>query len=70
MREMYNRIGDLGKHKSRPFHLMYGSGEAKSYTKTCFTGDVAQLCRQTQKLLVPPPPLLVRDVFSTLRKIR
>uniref|UniRef100_A0A1J3IAR9 DNA ligase n=1 Tax=Noccaea caerulescens TaxID=107243 RepID=A0A1J3IAR9_NOCCA len=43
MREMYNRIGDLG--------------------------DVAQLCRQTQKLLVPPPPLLVRDVFSTLRKI-
>jgi DNA ligase-1 len=32
-------------------------------------GDVAQLCRQTQKLLVPPPPLLVRDVFSTLRKI-
>ncbi|KAJ4866657.1 DNA LIGASE 6 [Raphanus sativus] len=43
MREMYNRLGDLG--------------------------DVAQLCRQTQKLLVPPPPLLVRDVFSTLRKI-
>ncbi|VVA94247.1 unnamed protein product [Arabis nemorensis] len=32
-------------------------------------GDVAQLCRQTQKLLIPPPPLLVRDVFSTLRKI-
>ncbi|KAL1192368.1 DNA ligase 6 [Cardamine amara subsp. amara] len=32
-------------------------------------GDVAQQCRQTQKLLVPPPPLLVRDVFSTLRKI-
>ncbi|WZZ06289.1 hypothetical protein YC2023_092210 [Brassica napus] len=44
MREMYNRLGDLG--------------------------DVAQLCRQTQKLLVPPPPLLVRDVFSSLRKIR
>ncbi|CAH2065724.1 unnamed protein product [Thlaspi arvense] len=43
MREMYNKLGDLG--------------------------DVAQLCRQTQKLLVPPPPLLVRDVFSTLRKI-
>lgn len=43
MREMYNRLGDLG--------------------------DVAQLCRQTQKLLVPPPPLLVRDVFSSLRKI-
>ncbi|ESQ28710.1 hypothetical protein EUTSA_v10018010mg [Eutrema salsugineum] len=43
IREMYNRLGDLG--------------------------DVAQLCRQTQKLLVPPPPLLVRDVFSTLRKI-
>ncbi|EOA33487.1 hypothetical protein CARUB_v10019664mg [Capsella rubella] len=32
-------------------------------------GDVAQLCRKTQKLLVPPPPLLVRDVFATLRKI-
>ncbi|KAJ4884074.1 DNA LIGASE 6 [Raphanus sativus] len=43
MREMYNRLGDLG--------------------------DVAQLCRQTQKLLIPPPPLLVRDVFSTLQKI-
>ncbi|KAF8113632.1 hypothetical protein N665_0047s0038 [Sinapis alba] len=43
MREMYNRLGDLG--------------------------DVAQLCRQTQKLLVPPPPLLVRDVFLTLQKI-
>ncbi|CAA7030310.1 unnamed protein product [Microthlaspi erraticum] len=43
MKEMYNRIGDLG--------------------------DVAQLCRQTQKLLVPPPPLLLRDVFATLRKI-
>lgn len=32
-------------------------------------GDVAQLCRQTQKLLVPPSPLLIKDVFSVLRKI-
>ncbi|GAV87473.1 DNA_ligase_A_M domain-containing protein/DNA_ligase_A_N domain-containing protein/DNA_ligase_A_C domain-containing protein/DRMBL domain-containing protein/Lactamase_B_2 domain-containing protein [Cephalotus follicularis] len=32
-------------------------------------GDVAQQCRQTQKLLAPPPPLLIRDVFSVLRKI-
>ncbi|CAH8257254.1 unnamed protein product [Arabidopsis lyrata] len=39
------------------------------YNSTGDLGDVAQLCRQTQKLLVPPPPLLIRDVFSTLRKI-
>ncbi|KAK6927904.1 DNA ligase, ATP-dependent, C-terminal, partial [Dillenia turbinata] len=32
-------------------------------------GDVAQLCRQAQSLLVPPSALLVRDVFSVLRKI-
>ncbi|KAL0664302.1 hypothetical protein Bca4012_101140 [Brassica carinata] len=42
-------------------------GISRSTMRRC---DVAQLCRQTQKLLVPPPPLLVRDVFSTLRKIR
>ncbi|XP_065848576.1 DNA ligase 6 isoform X2 [Euphorbia lathyris] len=32
-------------------------------------GDVAQVCRQTQTLLAPPPPLLIKDVFSVLRKI-
>ncbi|KAL2896308.1 DNA ligase 6 [Bienertia sinuspersici] len=32
-------------------------------------GDVAQECRQTQSLLLPPSPLLIRDVFSILRKI-
>ncbi|KAL9231305.1 hypothetical protein vseg_006547 [Gypsophila vaccaria] len=32
-------------------------------------GDVAQECRQTQTLLLPPPPLLIRDVYSVLRKI-
>ncbi|XP_022771969.1 DNA ligase 6 isoform X3 [Durio zibethinus] len=32
-------------------------------------GDVAQACRQTQTLLAPPPPLLIRDVLSVLRKI-
>ncbi|KAL7190750.1 hypothetical protein ACSBR2_022933 [Camellia fascicularis] len=32
-------------------------------------GDVAQLCRQTQSLLVPPPPLSIQGVFSVLRKI-
>ncbi|WCJ25293.1 DNA LIGASE 6 [Euphorbia peplus] len=32
-------------------------------------GDVAQVCRQTQSLLAPPPPLLIKDVFSVLRKI-
>ncbi|KAL8161820.1 hypothetical protein V2J09_013309 [Rumex salicifolius] len=32
-------------------------------------GDVAQECRQTQSLLVPPSALLIRDVFSTLQKI-
>lgn len=33
-------------------------------------GDVAQECRQTQPPLFPPPPLLIRDVFSVLKKIR
>ncbi|KAK9713356.1 hypothetical protein RND81_06G022000 [Saponaria officinalis] len=33
-------------------------------------GDVAQECRQTQSLLLPPSPLLIRDVYSVLRKIR
>lgn len=33
-------------------------------------GDVAQACRQTQTLLAPPSPLLIKDVFSALRKIR
>ncbi|XP_050372696.1 DNA ligase 6 isoform X2 [Argentina anserina] len=32
-------------------------------------GDVAQACRQTQTLLAPPPPLLIKDVFSALWKI-
>ncbi|XP_020536811.1 DNA ligase 6 isoform X2 [Jatropha curcas] len=32
-------------------------------------GDVAQLCRQTQTLLAPPSQLLIKDVFSVLRKI-
>ncbi|XP_038720106.1 DNA ligase 6 isoform X2 [Tripterygium wilfordii] len=32
-------------------------------------GDVAQMCRQTQSVLAPPPPLLIKDVFSVLRKI-
>lgn len=33
-------------------------------------GDVAQLCRQTQSLLAPPPPLSIQGVFSVLWKIR
>uniref|UniRef100_A0A0E0C6A3 DNA ligase (ATP) n=1 Tax=Oryza meridionalis TaxID=40149 RepID=A0A0E0C6A3_9ORYZ len=33
-------------------------------------GDVAQECRQNQMLLAPPRPLSIRDVFSTLRKLR
>ncbi|KAJ8761208.1 hypothetical protein K2173_001264 [Erythroxylum novogranatense] len=32
-------------------------------------GDVAQMCRQTQTLLAPPSPLLIRNVFSVLQKI-
>ncbi|KAF5180932.1 Dna ligase [Thalictrum thalictroides] len=32
-------------------------------------GDVAQLCRQTQTLLVPPCALTIQEVFSVLRKI-
>ncbi|XP_039054171.1 DNA ligase 6-like isoform X2 [Hibiscus syriacus] len=32
-------------------------------------GDVAQACRKTQTLLATPPSLLIRDVYSVLRKI-
>ncbi|KAL6223528.1 hypothetical protein ACLB2K_006913 [Fragaria x ananassa] len=32
-------------------------------------GDVAQACRQTQTLLAPPSPLLIKDVFSALWKL-
>ncbi|KAL2522198.1 DNA LIGASE 6 [Forsythia ovata] len=32
-------------------------------------GDVAQLCRQTQSLLAPPPVLTIQGVYSVLRKI-
>ncbi|KAM7278267.1 hypothetical protein ACFE04_005401 [Oxalis oulophora] len=39
------------------------------YNKCGDLGDVAQQCRQTQKLLAPPPPLLIRHVFSSLRRI-
>lgn len=33
-------------------------------------GDVAQLCRQTQSLLAPPPVLTIQGVYSVLQKIR
>ncbi|KAJ7975786.1 DNA ligase [Quillaja saponaria] len=39
------------------------------YNKLGDLGDVAQECRQTQRLLVPPSPLLIKDVFSALHKI-
>ncbi|XP_059449423.1 DNA ligase 6 isoform X2 [Corylus avellana] len=39
------------------------------YNKLGDLGDVAQECRQTQTLLAPPSPLLIKDVFSALRKI-
>ncbi|KAH9607975.1 hypothetical protein KSS87_020687 [Heliosperma pusillum] len=32
-------------------------------------GDVAQGCRQTQSLLLPPPPLLIQNVYLVFRKI-
>ncbi|XP_021737417.1 DNA ligase 6-like isoform X2 [Chenopodium quinoa] len=32
-------------------------------------GDVAQECRQSQSLLLPPSPLLIREVYSVLQKI-
>lgn len=40
------------------------------YNKLGDLGDVAQLCRQKQTLLAPPPPLLIKDVFSMLREVR
>ncbi|XP_061338342.1 DNA ligase 6 isoform X2 [Gastrolobium bilobum] len=39
------------------------------YNKFGDLGDVAQECRQTQRLLAPPAPLLIKDVFSALQKI-
>ncbi|PWA99704.1 DNA LIGASE 6 [Artemisia annua] len=39
------------------------------YTSLGDLGDVAQLCRQTQKLLAPPAPLSIRGVYSVLRDI-
>uniref|UniRef100_A0A453FCE5 DNA repair metallo-beta-lactamase domain-containing protein n=1 Tax=Aegilops tauschii subsp. strangulata TaxID=200361 RepID=A0A453FCE5_AEGTS len=51
----------LGTSKSK-IHEMY-----KTYGDL---GDVAQECRQNQTLLAPPRPLSVRDVYSTLRKLR
>ncbi|KAJ0042140.1 hypothetical protein Pint_18689 [Pistacia integerrima] len=40
------------------------------YNRLGDLGDVAQECRQTQTLLAPPSPLLVKDVYLVLRKIR
>ncbi|KAL5743380.1 hypothetical protein ACOSQ2_026496 [Xanthoceras sorbifolium] len=39
------------------------------YNRLGDLGDVAQECRQTQSLLAPPPPLLIKDVYSVLHKI-
>ncbi|XP_068641660.1 DNA ligase 6 isoform X2 [Aristolochia californica] len=49
-----------GTNKSNIREMYYNLGDL---------GDVAQVCRQTQSLLVTPRPLLIRDVFSVLRKI-
>lgn len=40
------------------------------YNRLGDLGDVAQECRQTQTFLAPPPVLLIKDVFSVLKKIR
>ncbi|KAL2317996.1 hypothetical protein Fmac_031872 [Flemingia macrophylla] len=53
------------------------SGKSKGYAFILFkhslvnipAGDVARECRQTQRLLAPPTPLLIKDVFSALQKI-
>nr|KYP65003.1 DNA ligase 1 [Cajanus cajan] len=39
------------------------------YNKFGDLGDVAQECRQTQRLLASPTPLLIKDVFSALQNI-
>ncbi|KAI6691514.1 hypothetical protein NL676_028342 [Syzygium grande] len=39
------------------------------YNRLGDLGDVAQECRQTQTFLAPPPVLLIKDVFSVLKKI-
>uniref|UniRef100_A0A0D3ESL3 DNA ligase n=1 Tax=Oryza barthii TaxID=65489 RepID=A0A0D3ESL3_9ORYZ len=57
----HENIEALGSSRSK-IHEMY-----KTFGDL---GDVAQECRQNQMLLAPPRPLSIRDVFSTLRKLR
>ncbi|GAA0163652.1 DNA ligase [Lithospermum erythrorhizon] len=49
-----------GTNKSRIRELYNSLGDL---------GDVAQLCRQSQSLLVAPAPLTIRGVYDILRKI-
>uniref|UniRef100_A0A9I9CY62 DNA ligase n=1 Tax=Cucumis melo TaxID=3656 RepID=A0A9I9CY62_CUCME len=49
-----------------------GVGRSKiteMYNELGDLGDVALACRQAQRLLAPPSPLLIKDVLSTLRKV-
>ncbi|PKA59712.1 DNA ligase 1 [Apostasia shenzhenica] len=54
--------------------LKESCGTSKSRIKEMYNsygdlGDVAQECRHTQKLLAPPPPLSICNLFSMLRRI-
>lgn len=70
IREMYNNFGDLGTCYSIISHYHHSLCIVIMCMILNLIGDVAQECRKTQSLLLPPSPLLIRDVFSILRKIR
>ncbi|KAL2334887.1 hypothetical protein Fmac_016100 [Flemingia macrophylla] len=58
--------------KHRPSLLLEGDSLNQSwpFCTYCFPTFFYELeCRQTQRLLAPPTPLLIKDVFSALQKI-
>lgn len=77
IKELYDSLGDLGRKDCLVVVLFVLCMVSPQISFHCVTdhcmlceGDVAQLCRQTQPLLAPPPPLSIQGVFSVLRKIR
>lgn len=82
IREMFNKFGDLGwvivfivfDCFTKPVQSVRILNNWNNMW--LLKGDVAQECRQTHKsvvkhrLLATPTPLLIKDVFSALQKIR
>ncbi|KAL2345838.1 hypothetical protein Fmac_007123 [Flemingia macrophylla] len=71
---IFGKYGEIEDYKAVTDKV---SDKSKGYAFILFkhslvnipAGDVAQECRQTQRLLAPPTPLLIKDVFSALQKI-